>query len=436
MSKGDELLPPQYTYDLLAERALLKVALHGDEYALQLCGRIGASMWDGKHKLLAATLAAMHSNGQRVDMVSAMGQVIARGLVTKIDGPYLHTVATGPGDHSGVTWYAERITELAARRRLREVTTQMMQRMEYGWSSGDDAEVREALREFRAACDEIEESVRPEGIPGPQSMSEFMDGPMDYDWLVPGLLEHNERIIITGNEGGGKTYLASQVGACLAGSVHPFSGAVLGSGNRGIRVTVLDGENSAVQNRRRYKRILGQVDTIRNRAGMPGADWKTQMAIDIRPEGMNLLSTRDVSWMEHAISASQPDLLVVGPLYKMFNGDPSDETKVREVAAVFDGLRARHGFALLIEAHSGKGEDGNGDRRMAPIGSSLWMRWPEYGFGLRRAKEATERRPNVMDVVSWRGSREERQWPEQLRHGQMLPWEPVSPIVDPDGGRW
>jgi len=430
------LNPPQFAYDLLAEQALLKIALHGDELALQFCGRLAPSMWDSRHKLLAAVLAGMYASGQTVDMVTTMGQVLARGHVTKIDGPWLHTVATGPGDHAGVVWYGERIAELAARRRLMEVSIRMMQRMEYGWANNEDAAVRLALAEFRAACDDIEESVQPDGIPGPQSMGEFMDGPMEYDWLVPGLLEHNERTIITGNEGGGKTYLASQIGACLAGSVHPFSGAVLGQGDRGIRVTVVDCENSAVQNRRRYRRILGQVDAIRNRAGLSGADWKSRMFIDVRPEGLDLLGTKDVAWMEHAVSSSAPDLLVVGPLYKMFNGDPSDETKVRAVAAVWDALRARHGFALLIEAHSGKGEDGNGDRRMAPIGSSLWMRWPEYGFGIRRAREARERRAEVVDVVSWRGSREDRQWPEQLRHGTMLPWEPTEPMAPYHDGHW
>lgn len=425
--------PPQYAYDLLAEQALLRIALHGDELALQLAARLVPSFWDGRHKLLASLLASMHGNSQPIDLVSVMGQVIARGHITKIDGPWLHTVATGPGDHSGVVWYADRIRELAGRRRLMEASVRLNHRLEWGWSNGEDLEVRGAIEEFREACNEVEESSRPDGLPGPQPMAEFLDGPMEYNWLIPGILEHSERIVLTGAEGGGKTYLCSQMAACMAGSVHPFSGAVLGMGDRGIRVTVIDCENSAVQSRRRYKRILGQVDTIRNRAGMGGADWKSQMAIDLRPEGIDLLSSRDVGWLEHAVSVSSPDLLVIGPLYKAFNADPSDEKAVREVVRVFDSIRARHGFALLIEAHSGKGEDGNGDRRMAPIGSSLWMRWPEYGFGLRRAKDAKERRPEVMDVVAWRGSREDRQWPEQLRHGHWLPWEPTTPMTEEGG---
>jgi hypothetical protein len=220
--------------------------------------------------------------------------------------------------------------------------------------------------------------------------------------------------------------LTSQLAMCMAGSVHPFSGAVLAGGDRGIRVTVVDCENSAVQSRRRFRRIISQVDRIRTDTGLDRADWKSSVSIDIRPEGINLLRTPDVSWLENVIAVTAPDLLVLGPLYKIFEADPSDEPAAREVTAVLDGLRVRHGFALLTEAHPGKGLNGGGDRRMEPIGSSLWQRWPENGFGIRRAKGATERRAELMDVVSWRGTREERQWPEQLRHGSRLPWEPAT----------
>lgn len=426
-TRGTDFTPPQYTYDLLAEQALLKIALCGDPFALQQCGTLIPLFWSGRHKQLASVLAGMHRNGQHVDLVSVIGQVRARGLITKLDGVYLHTVSVGPGDHSGAAWYADRIRELAGRRQLREATLRIGQRLDWGWAQGNDIgdlEVRTAIAEFRESLDELEAVAGPEGLAKPQPLAEFMDGPMEFDWIIPGLLERGERILITGIEGGGKTWLCSQLAACMAGSIHPFSAAVLGRGDHGVRVTVIDCENSAVQSRRRYKRIIGQVDQIRGQLGVNPADWKEHVSIDIRPEGIDLLRTRDVALLEHAISVTTPDLLVLGPLYKIFNADPSSESAVREVASVLDGLRARHGFALLIEAHAGKAEDGNGDRRMGPIGSSLWLRWVEYGFGLRRAKAAQERRPELMDVVSWKGSREERQWPEQLRHGHRLPWEP------------
>lgn len=428
--QGTDFTPAEYAYDLIAEQALLKIAIHGDDHAMHLCGELINAFWSGKHKLLAGVLAAMHRNTQHVDLVAVFGQVTARGLVTKLDGPYLHTVASGPGDHSGVAWYADRIRELAGRRQLKDAALRLGQRLDSGWIRGDDLDVRSAIAEFRTACDETEATARPEALPKPQPLEEFLNGPMEFDWIVPGLLERGERIVVTGIEGAGKSVLLSQLVSCMAGSLHPFSGAILGSGDRGIRATAIDCENSAVQSRRRYKRAVSQVNALRFGTGFSPVNWKEQVSVDIRPEGIDLLKARDVAWLEHAISSTSPDLLAIGPLYKLFNADPSDETSAREVVSILDGLRARHGFALLIEAHAGKSEDGHGDRRMGPIGSSLWLRWPEYGFGMRRAKAAQQRRPELVDIVSWRGSREERQWPEQLRHGSRLPWEPAYSVPD------
>lgn len=423
----EDYTPPQFTYDLLAERSLVKIAVEGDPLALQLCRDLAGAFWSRQHAELVAVLIGMFADGQHVDPVTVMGQIVAQGKVAKLPGPWLATIIHGPGDHAGVVAYADQVREMHGRRRLRDITQRSLQRLESGWATGDDLAVRGALVEFRAACDELETSmVAPEADAGPLSMAEFLDGPTEEDWLVPGLLERGERMILTGGEGLGKSVACSQIGATMAGSVHPFSGSVLGRGDRGIRVTVLDCENSAVQSRRRYLRIIRQVDKIRMSAGLSRVDWKSQMFIEIRPEGMNLLDTRHVAHLEHVVASSSPDLMVIGPLYKIFNADPSDEPAVRQVAAVLDGLRTRHHFALLIEAHPGKGEGADGARRMSPIGSSLWQRWPEYGFGLRRAKGAKQRRAELVDVVSWRGSREERSWPEQLRHGSRLPWEPVS----------
>lgn len=428
MADLNDFTPPQYAYDLLAEQSLLKIAVNGDPLALQMCRDLVGSFWNGQHGALAALLARMFTDEVRVDPVTVMARVVAEGLVGKLPGPFLHTVVSGPGEHDGTLWYADQVREMAGRRRLREAAIRLSQQLEHGWAVGDDLSVRGAMGEFRGAMDSLEASmVSPESQATAQPLAEFLDGPTEEDWLVPGLLERTERIILTGSEGLGKSVLCRQIGASMAGSVHPFSGAVLGRGDRGIRVTVVDCENSAVQCRRGFLSIVRQVDKVRGAAGLDPVDWKTQMCIDVRSEGMDLLNTRDVAHLEHVVAATCPDLLILGPLYKIFDEDPSNERAVRRVAAVLDGLRARHRFALLIEAHPGKSEGADGARRMAPIGSSLWLRWPEYGFGIRRAAGSRGRRAETVDVVSWRGSREERSWPHKFRHDTKLPWRAVHP---------
>lgn len=437
----NDYTPPQFVYDLLAEQALLKIALHGDAYALQLCGELGELMWSNKHRQLAVVVSTMHADHKLVEPVGVLAALAAQGLVSKIDGPFLHGVYAGPGEHAGVRRYGDRIRTLAARRKLREVMVRGAQQLDYAWGTADDDLEHEQITQLREDLDQVEALARPGGSGlVPEAMSEFLTGPTDFDWIVPGLLERRERMIITGSEGTGKSVLTSQLAACMAGGVHPFTGRVLGNGDKGIRVTIIDCENNPVQSRRRFRWVTSKVDKCRASMGLAPVDWKAQMSIAIHTDGFDMLKPADVAQVAGAIEASKPDLLVLGPLYKLFEADPSDETACRKLIGVLDRLRSRYGFALLTEAHPGKSEDGVGQRRMAPIGSSLWLRWPEYGFGLRRAKRATNpERAEIVDVVSWRGTRETRQWPATLEHGERLPWmtppdRPSHPgTVDLDG---
>ena len=238
-----------------------------------------------------------------------------------------------------------------------------------------------------------------------------------------GLFVAGRECVVTHN-----SVLCSQLATCMAGGLHPFTAAPLGVGNRGIRVLIVDCENSAPQSRRRFRWMVHLVDAARAKHGLSPMDWSESMFIDTRPAGIDLLSAKDTSWLEHAITQTAPDLLVLGPLYKLHHLNPNDETAARELVWVLDSLRERHGFALLTEAHAGNGTDSSGDRMMRPLGSSLFRRWPEFGFGLRRAKADTSKgRAELVDVVSWRGSREERQWPSSLHHSHVLPWTPADP---------
>jgi ATPase subunit of ABC transporter with duplicated ATPase domains len=45
----------------------------------------------------------------------------------------------------------------------------------------------------------------------------------EYDWLIPGLLERGDRVIVTGQEGKGKSTLLRQIGVQVAAGIHPFT---------------------------------------------------------------------------------------------------------------------------------------------------------------------------------------------------------------------
>ncbi|MGW4119864.1 AAA family ATPase [Nocardia sp. NPDC004711] len=417
-------------YDATAERALIGTALLAPDRCRNEFLSVQPDDWfnpEARH--IAIVIAEMITAGHPVDQNTVLVEAQNRGLVpARIKPRTLLDCGDAAGLPESAGVHAERIRALSAARKLSQVGMRLAQRMETAWTSGTDpADIAAAISETRRACDDAERIATAAAEP-PTRMGDFLSIPDRHDWLVPGLLERMDRIVLTGAEGGGKSVLCSQMACTLAAGLHPFTGTVLGAGRRDIRVLVVDCENSPAQSRRRYRWMTNLVNQRRSLCEMAPVDWNDTMAIEVRPAGIDLLTGPDTAWLERVITDTAPDLLVLGPLYKLHHENPNDEKPAREIAWVLDGLRERHGFALLSEAHAGKGQASDGTRSMAPIGSSVWMRWPEFGFGLRRsANDTSKGRAELVDVVSWRGSREERLWPSSLQHAHILPWMPADP---------
>lgn len=234
-----------------------------------------------------------------------------------------------------------------------------------------------------------------------------------YEWLIPGVLERQERVMIVAAEGVGKTMLARQVAICCAAGTHPFTLTRI----EPVRTLFVDLENPERIIRRTARRI---VDNVR-------ATWPERPVTDahlwIKPDGIDVLKARDRDRLEEVIERSRPDLLVMGPIYKMFTdpGNRSQEAVVTEVAMYLDRVRELYGCALWLEHHAPLGNSLSG-RDLRPMGSAVWMRWPEFGYAL--APDPTAPTPEY-EVKQWRGPRDDRQWPARLRRGDLLPFELV-----------
>ena len=418
-------------FDVAAEMALLgAVMMKADEVGPVLLSVPIQAWWVPKHRTVAGIVGDMLNRGQAVDATTVMSQLQAEGRLTSELGAYLFTLYQAPYVPAHAPSYAERLRSLWAHREIQAAAAKLAQRLDSGWQDGDEAEWDTALAEFRTTAEAAELAASTTAAEPPMSIAELLEGQDRHDWLIPGLLERRERFILTGAEGIGKSVLASQIAACLAGGLHPFTGNPLGSRGWSLRVLIADAENNEAQTRRRYRRIVRVVDEIREMHGLPQVDWRDVMRVALRPEGVDLLSNQDVAWLEHAVQATSPDLLVVGPLYRLHHVSENDAEAARRLQHVIDGIRARHGCAVLTEAHAGHAtHQATGDRLMRPAGTSAWLRWPEFGYGLRRSKhDDGGEHPNIVDVVAWRGSREERAWPQQLFRGHdgLLPWRPSA----------
>ncbi|OBA62208.1 hypothetical protein A5780_19310 [Nocardia sp. 852002-20019_SCH5090214] len=418
-------------YDGTAEKAILGAVLMGSGQVYDQFATIGADDWYvPSHRHIATVIRGLLTNDRPVTPETVLVEAQSRGLVPARISPLLllecQQIAAVA---ESVPLLAERVRDLATARSLSQTGIWLAQAMESAWNTGTDpADIAAAIAKVRRACDEAEQRTAAIDTPPPMGLGDFLDIEDIRSWIIPGLLERMERIVLTGAEGGGKTVLCSQLACCMAAGMHPFTGEPLGGGGHGIRVLVVDCENSPAQSRRRFKWMTGLVDAARYNHGLPPTEWSEQMFIEMRPAGIDMLNAREVAWLDHAISVTAPDLLVLGPLYKLHHANINDEIAARELVWQLDLLREKHGFALLTEAHAGNATDTNGDRQMRPSGSSLFRRWSEFGFGLRRSKlDPGEARAKLVDVVSWRGSREERAWPTRLQHGQTLPWTPADP---------
>lgn len=247
-----------------------------------------------------------------------------------------------------------------------------------------------------------------------------------YDWIIPQILERGDRLIWTGGEGNGKSVCVRILCTAAAAGLHPFKNASI----RACKVLFIDLENSERKTRKHF-RVLERIARMRGQRVPDG-----NLRIICRPEGINVLSDDGAAWLLERVTAHKPDVLYIGSFYRMHETDMNDERAARKVTVVLDQCRARSGCAVITEAHSPHGDGVT--RTVRPIGSSLLMRWPELGFGIRPAVDSERSESDhytKVDVVPWRGARDDDyRWPRQLVWGWIeggeWPWrDPAEPTL-------
>lgn len=305
------------------------------------------------------------------------------------------------------------ILDRAGRRHLIDVHVRGLQR---AYDSEEDYETQLQHSEAELAKVPAQDSGSVDSL---MTLDEFLGETIPQpEWVIDGLLARGERLILTGLEGWGKSTMCRQLALCAAAGIEPFTGRRI----QPKTVLLVDAENPSFIMQKRF----GELRRAINAHGAPiehGRFW-----MDRRPAGMNVGEAGDRRWLQRRVKIVNPDLLVIGPAYKLHDAgnDDKDETIARTVTSVLDDIRGD--AALVLEHHAGNEQAGM-QRPVRPFGSSLWRRWPEFGYGIRPIKppkgmtEKDVEMNRFVDLVSWRGSRDERAWPKQMRSGgDGLPW--------------
>lgn len=354
---------------------------------------------DVKLGALLSKIVAMSTTGQPTDAfaVAAACGASTRGLPAGSEVLELHSLLI-PG--ATVAWHAQRVRSNAV---LREVST-AGHRMHLA-ASAQDADASQVVATAMADLTSIREgaSAGPASAP---TLGEVLAEPLDYDWVVPGLLESQDRFMLTGGEGGGKTTLLRQMAIMINAGLHPFTAEPI----EPVDVLYIDVENT----RRQWSR---QATPLAAKSALMGArDPRDHLYLECRGR-LDLRTERDLGLLHRFVDEHKPQVLVIGPLYKLVGGAINSDDDAAPLLAALDSLRER-GLVLLMEAHAGHGQTTEGVRNLRPRGSSALLGWPEFGYGISRDPQLETR----SQLVRWRGDRDQRDWPEWLVRGGAWPW--------------
>jgi RecA-family ATPase len=163
----------------------------------------------------------------------------------------------------------------------------------------------------------------------------------------------------------------------FAAGLHPFRAR---TEVEPVRVLVIDLENSLMQVQRSIGRMYANVGPLPGQLTLagetaPGFD-PTNLRIEVQPLGIDLLQRPDRRWFSEVVDANRPDILMTGPVYKLFRGKPGDEEAAAAVAGYLDDIRGHYDCALILEAHSPHGTGVERTLRQLPgrrrLGAVAW----------------------------------------------------------------
>lgn len=376
------------------ERALISVAVIGGDLSSVVTRVAPGDFSKPEHQVTWAAIVEHWRRGGDIDIVG-LGETPG-GLT----GAELAELFAMPSSTSMAPRYAAHIAEAAA---LRSVSVELSRAQDEIQDPSSDLGARDIVGNF---AERANDAMRLDDEDGPVTVAEMraeLDAePEQYEWLWPDFLRRRWRVIVAGGEGIGKMVLLRQIGLSLAAGIEPFTGRSIDP----IRVLVIDVENPAPT-------IVEQSELVwldRDAIGAAEDRYQTWS----REQGIDVLSSADRRRVEAAVAAAKPDLLIMGPLYKMKrNTGRGYDIDALDTINFFDDLRVRFNCALIIEQHLVADKKSNAALRSVDHADSQhFVRWPEMAFSMIEHPEAID--GERVKLARVRGARNGAMWPPAL----------------------
>ncbi len=239
-----------------------------------------------------------------------------------------------------------------------------------------------------------------------KKLGEVLATEEDHDWLVPGLFERGDRMIITGFEGFGKSTWIRQMAVQFAAGINPISLDHIDP----LRVQVVDVENTEGQWRR-------EVRGMAAKARQYGSNDPSN--IDLACTGrIDITKDAALGAIHRLVDKNRPDVLFIGPIYKMVPNGINNDDDAAPLITALDSLRDR-GLVMVMEGHSPQGQRPAGSRPV-PLVAQL-RSWAGLSSVLGSPPEADG--TTGATIQRWRGDRNQQtDWPKRLERGGPFPW--------------
>lgn len=373
--------------------------ISGDDFANVNYGKIFQIMVD------------MHAKGQAVEVFTVTAEAERQGIPNLQNGTIFHQMIHNVGSSATITHYAEQVKEAATRRHLTVIAQTLLR---------DAGDTTAAASEAAQAARDALTNVKANQAMATKTLGTILDESHDYDWLVPGLFERGDRLVLTGFEGSGKTTWLRQMAVCLASGIHPIN---LNHLTQPHTVLVVDAENMESQWRAQTRKMAATAANYGHHSPRDNIHIHAKGRIDITKDST-------LGEIHRLVDQHEPDFLMIGPLYKITPKGITNDDDAAPVINALDSLRDR-GLVLLMEGHAKKQDAMAGMRDLAPRGSAALMGWPEFGFGLY-PDTSDDGQTYSSRIIRWRGDRDQgRDWPKELMKGGPFPWtaDNVAPEI-------
>ena len=329
-----------------------------------------------RHRVIFETSLNLLNKGP-LDATILKDELDRNGLLGEVGGAaYLSELLGAYGTAASIGAYVNIVLDLSLRRRAISRVEELRR------AAGNGTDLEELATLAASLSEELSDGVPTKSGPPVAEIDAFLSAnEPEFDWIIPDVMERGDRLVLIGREGQGKSTLLKQIGVQVAAGMHPFRDEAIES----VRVLIVDLENSERELRRRLRAMRIKVKD-RLAAG--------RLFVVSQPVGVDLVNEADDrAWLAALIENVAAEIVILGPLYKLADGDPNEEKSAKPVAKFLDSLRARYGCALMLEAHMP--HDGQGGR---PFGWSGWRRWPEIGIELTQADLLRPWRPARHDT--------------------------------------